>query len=207
MTSKRCIAGLCPGTLAADERVFQFRHFPLHHLHPGRRHHLLSARFVLRRRRLHRAGLAHRLPIFARCGCRHGQIASAFPTAGGLYHWASILGGRGWGWTTAWFNLIGLVSVLAAINVGARIHRQHGAAPIRPVSPSSFGSGAMGHQDLLGGPGTLSQALFNHLGIRIVSWLTDFSGYLILVVSLALTGAALLEQKPRFFPTRDFHQF
>src|ERR1043165_705596 len=26
------------------------------------------------------------------------QVASAFPTAGGLYHWASILGGRGWGW-------------------------------------------------------------------------------------------------------------
>src|SRR5262245_14584601 len=33
------------------------------------------------------------------------QVASAFPTAGGLYHWASILGGRGWGWLTAWFNL------------------------------------------------------------------------------------------------------
>ena len=27
-----------------------------------------------------------------------GQLASAFPTAGGLYHWAAILGGRGWGW-------------------------------------------------------------------------------------------------------------
>src|SRR3954447_24931799 len=26
-----------------------------------------------------------------------GQVASAFPTAGGLYHWSSILGGRGWG--------------------------------------------------------------------------------------------------------------
>src|SRR4051812_25688910 len=25
-----------------------------------------------------------------------GQIASAYPTAGGLYHWSSILGGRGW---------------------------------------------------------------------------------------------------------------
>ena len=25
------------------------------------------------------------------------QIASAYPTAGGLYHWSSILGGRGWG--------------------------------------------------------------------------------------------------------------
>src|SRR5205085_8115999 len=48
-----------------------------------------------------------------------GQVASAFPTAGGLYHWSAILGGRGWGWATAWFNLAGLVAVLAAINVGA----------------------------------------------------------------------------------------
>src|SRR4051794_25311944 len=46
-----------------------------------------------------------------------GQLASAFPTAGGLYHWASILGGRGWGWAVAWFNLAGLITVLAAINV------------------------------------------------------------------------------------------
>ena len=36
------------------------------------------------------------------------QIASAFPTAGGLYHWSSILGGKGWGWAAAWFNLGGL---------------------------------------------------------------------------------------------------
>ena len=46
------------------------------------------------------------------------QIASAYPTAGGLYHWGSVLGGRGWGWLTAWLNLIGLVTVLGAINVG-----------------------------------------------------------------------------------------
>jgi hypothetical protein len=46
------------------------------------------------------------------------QIASAFPTAGGLYHWGAILGGKGCGWATAWFNLAGLVTVLAAINVG-----------------------------------------------------------------------------------------
>src|SRR5437762_6961657 len=30
------------------------------------------------------------------------QVASAFPTAGGLYHWGSILGGRACGWITAW---------------------------------------------------------------------------------------------------------
>src|SRR3954462_6664898 len=47
------------------------------------------------------------------------QVASAFPTAGGLYHWSAILGGRGWGWATAWFNLGGLVFVTAAVNIGA----------------------------------------------------------------------------------------
>src|SRR5882724_6309964 len=47
-----------------------------------------------------------------------GQIGSAYPTAGGLYHWSSILGGRGWGWATAWINLLGLVFVVASVNVG-----------------------------------------------------------------------------------------
>src|SRR5689334_13367473 len=59
-----------------------------------------------------------------------GQLASAFPTAGGLYHWSSILGGRGWGWATAWFNLIGLVTVLAAINVGAYLFTAGSLGPL-----------------------------------------------------------------------------
>ena len=46
------------------------------------------------------------------------QIASAYPTAGGLYHWASILGGRGYGWVCAWINLLGLIFVVASVNVG-----------------------------------------------------------------------------------------
>ena len=46
-----------------------------------------------------------------------GQIASAYPTAGGLYHWGSILGGRAWGWSTAWFNLLGLLFVVASVDV------------------------------------------------------------------------------------------
>ena len=36
-----------------------------------------------------------------------GEIASAMPTAGALYFWASKLGGPAWGWFTGWFNLIG----------------------------------------------------------------------------------------------------
>ncbi len=43
------------------------------------------------------------------------ELASAFPTAGGIYYWASRLGGASWGWFTGWFNLIGLVAVVASV--------------------------------------------------------------------------------------------
>ena len=46
------------------------------------------------------------------------EIASVFPTAGGLYYWASKLGSPGWGWFTGWFNLIGQIAVTAAIGYG-----------------------------------------------------------------------------------------
>jgi amino acid transporter len=46
------------------------------------------------------------------------EIASAYPTAGGLYYWASKLGSPGWGWATGWFNLIGQVAVTASIGYG-----------------------------------------------------------------------------------------
>ena len=48
-----------------------------------------------------------------------GEIASAMPTAGALYYWASKLGGPAWGWFTGWFNLIGQIAVTAAIDYGA----------------------------------------------------------------------------------------
>src|SRR4029077_17340067 len=43
------------------------------------------------------------------------ELASAYPTAGGIYYWASRLGGPAWGWFTGWFNLIGLVAVSASV--------------------------------------------------------------------------------------------
>jgi amino acid transporter len=46
------------------------------------------------------------------------EIASSFPTAGGLYYWSSKLGSPGWGWATGWFNLIGQIAVTAAIGYG-----------------------------------------------------------------------------------------
>lgn len=116
------------------------------------------------------------------------QIASAFPTAGGLYHWASILGGRGWGWATAWFNLAGLITVLAAINVGT-YRFLAGAFGFLPETLDAETAGLAQLAVVLAI--TLSQALFNHLGIRVTTLLTDFSGYWILVISVLLTAALL----------------
>ena len=76
------------------------------------------------------------------------QIASAYPTAGGLYHWGSILGNRFTGWLSAWLNLLGLITVLGAINVGtfyfffgafgpAVRPRRYADPPRRCSSPSS----------------------------------------------------------------------
>jgi len=50
-----------------------------------------------------------------------GEIASTYPTAGGLYFWASKLGSPAWGWFTGWFNLVGQIAVTAAIDYGAAI--------------------------------------------------------------------------------------
>ena len=98
------------------------------------------------------------------------QIGSAYPTAGGLYHWGSILGNRFVGWLTAWFNLLGLVTVLGAINIGT-YYFFFGA----------FGP-ALGMQDTITvrilsmAVLTGIQAVINHVGIGLTAKLTDFSG-------------------------------
>jgi amino acid transporter len=115
------------------------------------------------------------------------QIASAYPTAGGLYHWGSILGNRFTGWLTAWFNLLGLVTVLGAINVGTYYFFM-----------GSFGTPYLHLTDditvriiflvIITG----AQALVNHMGIGLTAKLTDFSGYLIFATSIALTIVCLV---------------
>ena len=47
------------------------------------------------------------------------EVASAYPTAGGLYYWASRMKGKAWGWWTAWFNLIGQFAIVAGIAYAA----------------------------------------------------------------------------------------
>jgi len=113
------------------------------------------------------------------------QIGSAYPTAGGLYHWGSILGGRGLGWLTAWLNLLGLVTVLGAINVGTYNFFIGAFGPALGLT-TSFALQA-GFVVAI----TVLQSLVNHVGIRATAKLTDLSGYLIFVVALLLTASLL----------------
>lgn len=121
-----------------------------------------------------------------------GQIASAFPTAGGLYHWGAILGGKGWGWVTAWFNLVGLITVLAAINVGTYLFTVGSLGPLVGFIPGAMDPALNLLVQVIGvSIITFSQAFFNHRGIRLTTKLTDFSGYLIFAVATLLTVVLL----------------
>ena len=126
-----------------------------------------------------------------------GQIASAYPTAGGLYHWSSILGGRAWGWITAWLNMLGLIFVVASVNFGVYLLFQTlilsgvFGMDVSSWTSSSIGDHGWWVQSIFITLITISQALFNHFGIRTTTRLTDFSGYLIFVVAILLTLAML----------------
>jgi amino acid transporter len=113
------------------------------------------------------------------------QIASAFPTAGGLYHWASILGGRFWGWLTAWLNLLGLITVLGAINIGT-------AYFFAGTFGANFGFTGTDWQ-VVGFVSaiTIIQAILNHVGIKVTTFLTDISGYIIFATTAVLVVACL----------------
>jgi amino acid transporter len=58
--------------------------------------------------------------VFVLCiAASMAEIASAYPTAGGLYYWASKMRNKNWGWWTAWLNLIGQFAIVAGINFAA----------------------------------------------------------------------------------------
>ncbi len=46
------------------------------------------------------------------------ELVSAFPTSGGIYWWASKLGGPKAGYYTGWLNLIGLLAIVASVAYG-----------------------------------------------------------------------------------------
>jgi amino acid transporter len=112
------------------------------------------------------------------------ELASAFPTAGALYHWSALLGGAGWGWFTAAMNLVGQLAIVAAIDFGCASEL---AATLGLPARAAFGLLAL----ILA-----SHALVNAFSVRLVAWLNDLSatvhilGVVILVVALLAVGRA-----------------
>jgi amino acid transporter len=136
-----------------------------------------------------------------------GQIASAYPTAGGIYHWAALLGGRGYGWVAAWFNLLGLLFVVASVNFGVfLLFRDLFLGEVLGLDTKTLGwvtaaplDQGWWTQTIFIAAITVTQAWLNHVGIRATTILTDFSGYLILVVAVLLTLGLLF-----YAPSLDF---
>jgi amino acid transporter len=110
------------------------------------------------------------------------QLASSYPTAGALYHWSAILGGRGLGFLTAWLNAIGQFAITAGIDYGLAVFvcdllaLGNGPSRILPVYAAIL----------------FSHALLNHVGVRAVSLLGNVSTWYHLVGVGLLVGALLL---------------
>jgi amino acid transporter len=116
------------------------------------------------------------------------EIASAYPTAGGLYYWASKMKNKNWGWWTAWLNLIGQFAIVAGINFAAAAFLN--ATIITPILANAgitfdnttvilgFGDpvrAVMTGQLLTMGLLMLLQLILNIVGINLVSKINDIS--------------------------------
>ena len=123
------------------------------------------------------------------------EIASTYPTAGGLYYWASKLGGVGWGWFTAWMNMIGQITITAGIDIAAAIYfvgllsRGFGMAvdaTVFGMSTTSWSFYIIVMIILM-----IPQVLINAFGIRLTAKLNDFSVYWhiggVAIIALLLT--------------------
>lgn len=126
------------------------------------------------------------------------ELASAYPTAGGLYYWASKLGGPAWGWFTGWFNLIGQVAVTAGIDYGLAVSIDVLLNAWFPGVPARLGStlgiDAATQWTTLGIYALVlaTHALLNIFGVRIVAFLNDVSvGWHIVGVILISGGVVL----------------
>ena len=135
------------------------------------------------------------------------ELASAYPTAGGLYYWSSKLGFRGrggpaWGWYTGWFNLIGQVAVTAGIAYGAAVTLDvllHAWFPSIPATPGSV----VGIDPATQWVTLLFYAIIlvlvaglNIFGVRLVAFLNDVSVWWhivgVVLIVVGVVGATII---------------
>ena len=128
------------------------------------------------------------------------EIASAYPTAGGLYYWASKMKDKNWGWWTAWFNLIGQFAIVSGINFAAAFflnqtiispltnHAFTNTTEVLKVGDTLVISGQLLTMAVL----MLGQLVLNIVGIRIVAMLNQISVWWHIVFVVLIAGSLFL---------------
>jgi len=115
------------------------------------------------------------------------ELASAYPTAGGLYFWAHRLGGTGWAWVTAWFNMIGQITITSGINIAAAIYIVGAVTRIFGVTASTNWYFYVLVMAVI----MIPQMMINIFGIKLTAKLNDISVYWhiggVVVIALLLT--------------------
>jgi len=128
-----------------------------------------------------------------------GEIASAYPTAGGLYYWASRMKNKNWGWWTAWLNLIGQFAIVAGINYAAAGFLN--ATIIDRIFGGTFNTvelipNVLNGQLVTMGILMLIQLAMNIAGISLVSLLNQVSVWWHIVIVAAVVILIFLTGKP-----------
>ncbi len=128
-----------------------------------------------------------------------GELASAYPTAGGLYFWAYRLGGKGTAWATGWLNLIGQITATAGINIAAATYLIGAVVRIFGISPETTvpflgATTDWNFQVAVMALILIPQILVNAFGIRLTARLNNLSvwwhigGVLAIVLALVFFG-------------------
>jgi len=144
------------------------------------------------------------------------ELASAYPTAGGLYYWSSKLGFRGrggpaWGWYTGWFNLIGQVGITAGIAYGAAItldtllHAWFPAIPATLGTTTSYDPATQNVTLLLYAIILVVVAMLNIFGVRLVAFLNDISVWWH-IVGVILIVVGVVRCDPRFTAVQSWRR-
>jgi amino acid permease (GABA permease) len=125
-------------------------------------------------------------------GLGMAEIASAYPTAGGLYYWSAKLAKTSpgaWSWFTGWFNLLGQVAVTAGIDYGFAFFFT------AFLNMTTGYPTTAGYVLVIYGAILLVHGVLNTFGVRVVAFLSDIS------VWWHLLGVAVIAAVLAFVPS------
>jgi amino acid permease (GABA permease) len=107
-------------------------------------------------------------------GLGMAEIASAYPTAGGLYYWSAKLSesnSAAWSWFTGWFNLLGQVAITAGIDFGFATFFTV-FLNLTTNFPDTTGWVLTVYACVL-----IAHGIINTFGVRVVAFLSDVSAW------------------------------